>query len=101
MLTLEIKVTPSAGRQGFSIDKSGMLKCALKSAPENNKANLELITLLAKALGIPKDTVRIITGQTSRKKRVTIATLLTHTQVLSKLGIEDAPLSMDWARPRR
>jgi uncharacterized protein (TIGR00251 family) len=87
MLTLEIKVTPSAGRQGCSLDKSGMLKCALKSPPERNKANEELIILLADALGLRKDQVTLVSGHTSRKKRLKLATMLSYEEVLAKLGI--------------
>jgi uncharacterized protein len=87
MLLFEIKVTPSSGRQGFSLDKSGMLKCALKSPPERNKANEELIVLLADKLGLRKDQIFITSGLISRKKRLKIETLLSYEEVLAKLGV--------------
>jgi len=40
----------------------------LKSEPENNKANIELINLMAKHLGIPPGKLKIISGLTSRDK---------------------------------
>lgn len=87
MLSFEIKVTPSSGRQGFSLDKSGMLKCALKSPAERNKANEELIVLLAHQLGLRKDQIFIASGLTSRKKRLKVETLLSYEEILAKLGV--------------
>ncbi len=89
MLIFEVKVTPSAGRSGCSIDKSGMLKCALKSPAENNKANEELIKLIARAVGAQQHQVKIMTGPTSRKKKIAIGINITYPQLLQALGIEE------------
>jgi uncharacterized protein (TIGR00251 family) len=40
----------------------------LQSAPENNEANIELIKLMAKFLGVPSTKVKIVSGLTSRDK---------------------------------
>jgi uncharacterized protein YggU (UPF0235/DUF167 family) len=40
----------------------------LKSAPEDNKANIELINLLSKHLGVPPLKLKIISGLTNRDK---------------------------------
>ena len=40
----------------------------LKSQPENNKANIELINLLAKHLGVPPLKLKIVSGSSSRDK---------------------------------
>ncbi|HEY7078856.1 MAG TPA: DUF167 domain-containing protein [Nitrososphaeraceae archaeon] len=45
---------------------------ALKSKPERNKANRELITKLAEYFGISKDRIRIIEGMTSSKKLIEV-----------------------------
>jgi uncharacterized protein len=84
----DIKVTPSSGRQQWSLDKNGTLKCFLKSPPEKGKANKELIELLSKALSIPKKEIEIIGGLTSRQKRVTIPVTISFEELLKKLGIE-------------
>ena len=91
MLIIEIKVTPSSGRQVCTLDKSGQLKCFLKSPPEKNKANEELITLLAHSLKVGKEKIKITSGLTGRKKMVKIDATLTLEQVLAALGIE-APM---------
>jgi uncharacterized protein (TIGR00251 family) len=87
MLVLEIKVTPNAGRQGCSLDKSGILKCALKSPAERNKANEELIVFLANTLDIGRDRITLLSGHTSRKKRLRINAEISYESVLSALGI--------------
>jgi uncharacterized protein (TIGR00251 family) len=71
-LIIDISVTTSSGRQAFLLDKSGILKCYLKSAPEHGKANDEIIEILAKKLKIAKNLINIISGRTSRKKKVKI-----------------------------
>ena len=86
--TFEIKVTPSSSRQQWALDKNGSLKCFLKNPPEKGKANKELIDLLSKALSVPKQEIEIISGLTSRKKRVTLPVIITFNELLKKLGIE-------------
>lgn len=87
MLVFDVKVVPSAGRQGWELEQSGRLKVLLKSAPEKNKANLELIKLLAKVLQVPQLEVEIVAGGISRYKRVRVATNLTYAELLSRLGL--------------
>ncbi len=84
---LEIKVTPSSGRQQIVVDPSGIrIKIYLKSPAEDGKANRELIAFLAKSLGCPLAQLDILSGATSRTKRVKIDLPLTREEVLSKLG---------------
>ena len=85
---IEVKVAPSSGRQQCIIDKSGTLKCYLKSPPEHGKANQELIKMIAKALNIPQIDVQIIVGETTRNKKININKNVTVNQVIAALGIE-------------
>ena len=67
-MKIKIKVKPNSGEQ--SVQKKGdeyLVK--LKSSPENNKANLELLKVLKKYFG---KEVKIKSGFTSRKKIVEI-----------------------------
>jgi len=93
-LVIDVKVVPSSGRQKCILDKSGQLKCYLKSQPEKGKANEELISLFAKALGVPKDFIAIMFGLTSPKKRLKINKEITIDALLLALGIE-TQLSID------
>ncbi len=87
-LIVEIKVVPASGRSAWKLENSGILKRYLKNPPEKGLANRELIDVLAKALQLPRQEIIIISGQTSRIKRVKINTALTYEQLLSRLGIE-------------
>lgn len=71
-LVLEVKVVPGSKKQSFFLDKQGLLKCALKSQPEKGKANEELIKFLSKLLHIGQQDVKIMSGQTGRKKLIKI-----------------------------
>ena len=84
----EVQVTPGSKKKGWSIDKSGNLKCHLKSQAEQGKANAELIKSLAKALDISQSMISIIAGEHSRKKRIQIDIGMTFNQLLEKLGID-------------
>lgn len=86
-LVLDIKVVPQSGRQECVLDKSGRLKCYLRKAPEAGKANEELIHIFAHALGIPKNTINIVLGATSRTKRIKIDAELSKEEVFDKLGV--------------
>ena len=87
-LVIEVKVIPSSGRQKFLLDKSGRLKCFLKSPPEKGKANEELIKLICQKLRLIKDKVTILIGARARQKKIKIDDDVTWDQLLVKLGIE-------------
>jgi uncharacterized protein len=84
----DVKVVPSSGRNKWQLDATGRLKCYLKNPPERGLANEELIKLLAKALGVPRDHVTILAGATSRNKRIRIVRDMTFEALLVSLGIE-------------
>ncbi|HML19605.1 MAG TPA: DUF167 domain-containing protein [Candidatus Dependentiae bacterium] len=87
-LQLIVKVVPSSGKHGWTVDKSGQLKCFLKNPPEKGLANKELVKLLANALRVPQDAITLVGGLTSRTKRLLIETSMTLAQVEQILGIE-------------
>ncbi len=87
-LTISIKVVPQAGKTGWVIDKSGTLKCFLKSPPERGKANQELVATIAKALRITQMAVMIIAGEISRNKKVVIDAPITYEKFLDAIGID-------------
>lgn len=88
---LEIKVIPSSGRQSIEYDATlGILKCHLKSPPENGKANEELRKFFGKLTGIGSQAISIIRGETSRKKLIKFDTVHVNTkeQLLALCHIE-------------
>jgi uncharacterized protein (TIGR00251 family) len=84
----DVKVFPSSGKKGWVIDKSGNLKCYLKSPAEQGKANNELIKNLAKALGVTQNLVSIVSGAQSQKKRIKVDMEITFNEFLELLGID-------------
>ncbi len=86
-LIIELKVVPQSGKSQIVLDKSGTLKAYVKEAPEDGKANKELIALIANIVEVPKKFVEIIGGLTSRKKKLAIDTNMNYEQFLLKLNI--------------
>lgn len=86
---IEIKAMPASGKQQLIRDKSGKLKCYLKSQAEKNKANEELIAFLSSKLGLAKGQVRLIAGFTSRNKRLSIEGNWTMQELYKKLELEE------------
>ncbi len=70
---IDVRVIPRAGRSGFSGLRDGALVVRLAAAPVDGAANDELITLLARALHVPKRDIPIVSGERSRSKRVRVA----------------------------
>ncbi|MCL4229741.1 DUF167 domain-containing protein [Candidatus Dependentiae bacterium] len=87
-LIAEIKVVPQSGKNEWVLDKSGKLKCYLKSPPERGLANKELIKILAQKLGVTQNAVELISGHTSRNKRVKIEGVASMEHLIALLGIE-------------
>jgi uncharacterized protein (TIGR00251 family) len=72
-ILLKIKVVPKSSRHEIqSILEDGTIKMRLRSAPENNKANEELISLLSEFFKISPKYITIVKGQKSRSKTVEI-----------------------------
>lgn len=63
---MKIKVKPSSGEQKIE-EKNGIYIVKLRSAPENNKANIELLKFLKKHF---KKSFKIKSGFSSRDKIV-------------------------------
>ena len=76
-LLIKVKVITAAGKQKLFLDKSGKMKCRLKSTPEKGKANSELIKYLSKLIKMPTSKIRILSGHTSKNKTLKIETDLT------------------------
>jgi uncharacterized protein YggU (UPF0235/DUF167 family) len=74
---LPIRVTPRSARPGVggwraAADGREELEVRVAEAPADGAANDAVVRLLAKALGISRSELTIISGATSRHKRVAI-----------------------------
>jgi uncharacterized protein (TIGR00251 family) len=71
-VTLEVRVVPRASRTEIAGLHDGALRVRLAAPPVDNAANDELVKFLAKTFSVAKSDVEIVSGQTSRSKRVHI-----------------------------
>jgi uncharacterized protein (TIGR00251 family) len=66
---LPVQARPGAKQNGITGEHNGALKVSLTQVPEKGKANAALIQVLAKQLGLKKSQIRLISGQTSTRKK--------------------------------
>lgn len=71
-VVFSVRVTPRASRDAIGGEYQGALKVRLTSPPVDNRANEALCRLLAGRLNLPLSAVRIVSGFTSRTKRVEV-----------------------------
>jgi uncharacterized protein (TIGR00251 family) len=71
-LLLRVFVQPRSSRNQFCGIHEGELKVRLTSPPVDGEANQCCREFLAKQLKVPKSSVTIISGETSRHKRLRI-----------------------------
>lgn len=65
-------MTPKAGRDEIAGWRGSQLWVRVTSAPEAGKANAAVERTVAQALGVPKSSVRVVRGHTSRLKQLEI-----------------------------
>jgi uncharacterized protein len=87
--TVAIRVTPRSARPGVGgwragADGSEELEVRVAEAPAEGAANDAVVKLLAKAFGISRSEVSIISGHASRHKRVAIP--FTEGEIRGRLG---------------
>jgi hypothetical protein len=75
--TIAIRVTPRSAKPGIGDWRAGAdgreeLEVRVAESPTDGAANEAVVKLLAKTLGISRAQVTIISGQTSRHKRLAI-----------------------------
>ena len=76
-ISIALRVTPRGGRDdidGIEIMADGrtVVKVRVRAVAEGGEANRAVIELLAKALGVRKRDVRVLSGTTSRQKQVAV-----------------------------
>lgn len=72
--TLDVLVQPRASRAKLGPIHDGRLKVSVTAPPVDGEANAAVIELLAKELGVARGAVEVISGTSSRRKTVRIAT---------------------------
>jgi uncharacterized protein (TIGR00251 family) len=74
---MAVRVTPRSAKPGIGGWRAGVdgreeLEVRVSESPTDGAANSAVIKLLAKALGVPRSEVDIVSGQTSRHKRIAV-----------------------------
>jgi hypothetical protein len=76
-ISVALRVTPRGGRDaidGLETLANGrtVVKVRVRAIAEGGEANRAVTKLLAKALGVPKRAVRVLSGTTSRLKQIAV-----------------------------
>jgi uncharacterized protein (TIGR00251 family) len=76
-ISIALRVTPRGGRDdigGVETLANGrtVLKVRVRAIADGGEANRAVTELIAKALGVPKARVRILSGTTSRLKQIAV-----------------------------
>ena len=72
-LVLTLHIQPNAKRSEFAGIHGEAMKLRLAAPPVEGKANAALCAFLADFCGVPKSAVALLSGETSRAKRVRVA----------------------------
>ncbi|HVG27968.1 MAG TPA: DUF167 domain-containing protein [Acidobacteriaceae bacterium] len=75
--TLSVRVHPGARRNAVTGTHADALKVSLTTPPTQARANAALIAFLAERLRIPRTSIALLTGHTSRSKTLRLAGLTT------------------------
>ncbi len=84
MGTIKVKVVPKSSRNAI-LKENDLIKIKLTSPAEKGKANKQLIELLSKKLNIPKSNIKIVSGEHSRDKSISIDGL-SEDEILKRLS---------------
>ena len=71
-VTLAVRVIPRAGRTTIAGVRSGALTVPLAAAPIDVRANDAHVALLAETFDVPRRAITILSGHTSRDKRIAL-----------------------------
>jgi hypothetical protein len=73
-MRIYVKVTPRAGKNEVVKISEGEYKVKITAPPEKGKANDAVVKLLAEYFDVPKSSVNIIGGKSTRVKLIEIST---------------------------
>jgi uncharacterized protein len=76
-ISVSLRVTPRGGRDGIDgietlANGRSVVKVRVRAIAEGGEANRAVTELLATSLGVPKKSVRLLSGATSRIKQVVV-----------------------------
>ena len=83
--TFDVKIHPRAKKNAITGEVGDALKVSLTAPPVEGRANEACIAFLAEFLKVPRASVTIAAGQSSRNKRIRVAGL-TAAELRRRLG---------------
>ena len=72
-ITFTVRVIPRASKSEVVGEFDGSLKVKIAAPPVDGAANEEVVKMIAKAFSRPRADVEILSGQTSRTKRLRVS----------------------------
>jgi hypothetical protein len=72
-VTFRVKIQPRAKRNAVVGELGGALKVALTAPPVDGRANEACIEFFAEILQLPRSSIKIVSGQSSRNKVICAA----------------------------
>jgi hypothetical protein len=84
--TVSVRVVPRSSNEGVAGFEGGVLRIRLNAPPVEGKANDALVRFLAKAVGVPKSRITLVTGEKGRNKIVRIDGI-TREALMAALGL--------------
>jgi uncharacterized protein (TIGR00251 family) len=84
--TVSVRVLPRSSKEGVAGFEGGVVRIRLNAPPVEGKANDALVRFLAKAVGVPRDRVTLVTGERGRSKIVRVAGV-TREALMAALGL--------------
>ena len=72
-MTIDVRVVPRAKTTAFAGVRDGALVIRVAAPPVEGAANDAVIAFLADRLQIPRRSIRIVSGESSRRKRIELA----------------------------
>lgn len=69
-LLVGVRVVPRSSRDAIAGVRDGRLLVRLTAPPVEGRANAALVKLLARSLGVARDRIEIVSGVSSRSKRL-------------------------------
>lgn len=85
---LVVRVIPCSNKRSCGYDKAGRITVRLRASPQQGAANKELIDYFSDLLHIARSKIRIVSGHTSRIKRLEIEASVPESELYHKLGLE-------------
>jgi len=70
---IAVTVTPRSGRDEIVGRRGGELVIRVSAPPEGGKANIAVCKVLSKALSVPKSSLSVARGETSRHKAIEVS----------------------------